>query len=584
MHRTSAPALPEVTTATFKSLQEPSDIFSSYVIRREIGRVPEELALSLQFLDSSNVFFHWSKPKKEPSCREVPSAGICPFIPYNAGLNYLPVASRRSARRFEEDQKIPSETGAVEAGTSGGRSFCGRDLGRLSHLRMSDLEQRRLLKRLDACLKRPENQLCADCPSRQPRWASVNLGIFICTNCSGIHRSLGVHISFVRSTTLDTWKEKQVVDMETMGNDRANAYWEARLPPGAKPTSSALPVVEKYIRAKYERKMYADSTRDGPTRGDGSGGSVASAPAVAPAVAPAAAPAAAPVGGGLVDLLDVAPAPAPAPAATNGGWGAFGTSAPAAPAANGGWDAFGAAAPASAPQTATGNWDAFGTSAPAPTAPSPAPPAAAGGWDAFGTSEPAPAAPAAPAATGGWDAFVSAPPAAASTPQAATTAPAAADDWGAFTDASAAAAPAPKPQVSKDDIMNLFNTPQGGGMRSMPHMGGMQQPNGMTGGMGVSHQQQMAGMGMPHQQQMAGMGMPHQQQMAGMMPQTGGMMPQMGGMMPQTGGVMNGGQGMMPPQMGGMPLDIMPDTTYTPSEKKKPEPQHHAAFDQFKMF
>ena len=47
-------------------------------------------------------------------------------------------------------------------------------------------------------------------------------------------------------------------------------------------------------------------------------------------------------------------------------------------------------------------------------------------------------------------------------------------------------------------------------------------------------------------------------------------------------GMMMGG--MMPPQMGGMPLDIMPDTTYTPSEKKKPEPQHHAAFDQFKMF
>ena len=113
-------------------------------------------------------------------------------------------------------------------------------------------------------------------------------------------------------------------------------------------------------------------------------------------------------------------------------------------------------------------------------------------------------------------------------------------------------------------------------MGSMPHMGGMQQPNGMTGGMGVSHQQQMAGM-MP---QTGGM-MP---QTGGMMPQTGGMMPQMGGMMPQTGGVMNGGQGMMPPQMGGMPLDIMPDTTYTPSEKKKPEPQHHAAFDQFKMF
>ena len=33
---------------------------------------------------------------------------------------------------------------------------------------------------------------------RAPRWASVNLGIFVCIQCSGIHRSLGVHISKVQ--------------------------------------------------------------------------------------------------------------------------------------------------------------------------------------------------------------------------------------------------------------------------------------------------------------------------------------------------------------------------------------------------
>ena len=449
---------------------------------------------------------------------------------------------------------------------------------------MSELEQRKLLKRLDACLKRPENQLCADCPSRQPRWASVNLGIFICTNCSGIHRSLGVHISFVRSTTLDTWKEKQVVEMETMGNDRANAYWEASLPPGAKPTSSALPVVEKYIRAKYDRKMYADSSRDGPIRGDGSGGPVAPAPTAAPTPTPAAPPA----GGGLFDLLDVAPATAPA--ATDGGWGAFGS---AAPATNGGWDAFGSTAPAPAAPAATGNWDAFGAPAPAPA---PAAPAAAGGWDAFGAPAPAPAASAGPAANDGWDAFVSAPPAAAPAPQATTATPAAADDWGAFTDAPAAAPPAAKPQVSNDDIMNLFSTPQGGGMGGMggipqqqvggmgmgmqqpgmmqqPNMGmGMQQPNGM---MGMQQPNGMMGMQQP------GMGMLQQPNMGMGMKQPGGMMG-----MQQPSGMVNMHQpsGMMGTQMGNMPLDIKPDTTYTPSEKKKPEPQHHAAFDQFKMF
>ena len=44
----------------------------------------------------------------------------------------------------------------------------------------------------------PENQTCADCPTKGPRWASWNLGCFICIRCSGIHRSIGVHITKVQ--------------------------------------------------------------------------------------------------------------------------------------------------------------------------------------------------------------------------------------------------------------------------------------------------------------------------------------------------------------------------------------------------
>ncbi|KAE8693434.1 putative ADP-ribosylation factor GTPase-activating protein AGD15 [Hibiscus syriacus] len=63
---------------------------------------------------------------------------------------------------------------------------------------------------LEGLLKNPENRACADCKSKGPRWASVNLGVFICMQCSGIHRSLGVHISKVRPATLDTWLPEQI--------------------------------------------------------------------------------------------------------------------------------------------------------------------------------------------------------------------------------------------------------------------------------------------------------------------------------------------------------------------------------------
>ncbi|XP_010768946.1 ARF GTPase-activating protein GIT2a isoform X3 [Notothenia coriiceps] len=104
-------------------------------------------------------------------------------------------------------------------------------------------------------------ELCADCSVPEPRWASVNRGVFICDECCSVHRSLGRHSSQVRHLTHTPWPSTQLQMVQTLYGNGANSIWEhslldpASLMSGkrkANPQDKLHPNKSEFIRAKYQ--------------------------------------------------------------------------------------------------------------------------------------------------------------------------------------------------------------------------------------------------------------------------------------------------------------------------------------------
>jgi hypothetical protein len=173
-----------------------------------------------------------------------------------------------SVAAASQPQSLSSSTTLLRSAVDDGDAS-GDDAAPRADAVVTSARAKALQDEVEELLCRPENALCADCSAPGPEWCSVNIGLFVCIECSGVHRRLGAHISKVRSTTLDVLLPEHITQLRTWGNVKANEVWEALpIADGAKPTPDAISESRShFIHDKYKHRRYHSKSRTTSPRG-----------------------------------------------------------------------------------------------------------------------------------------------------------------------------------------------------------------------------------------------------------------------------------------------------------------------------
>lgn len=118
----------------------------------------------------------------------------------------------------------------------------------------SKLNKTEANKRFLSLRELPGNARCAECHAADTTWCVLDYGVLICMQCAGAHRGLGVHISQVRSTNLDTFTKEELEWIESQGNAKSATLYEGALPPTMRrPTGDCPDAVRRmWLRNKYD--------------------------------------------------------------------------------------------------------------------------------------------------------------------------------------------------------------------------------------------------------------------------------------------------------------------------------------------